>query len=137
MTARKRVLIVEDHEPTRSLIRSILQAQGNGGFEIFEAANGSEGLLAAEKNGPLDLILLDVEMDDMDGYSVCRAIRRLDGDVPIVFVTAHGEVKDRTNGRHAGGDSYLVKPVDRKQLMTLVNLLTNMERRFPRSASAR
>ena len=101
----KSILIVDDHVPTRALIRTILEAEKTEQFEVFEAGTGTECLKAADKQGPFDLILLDVNLPDMDGYSVCRALRHVDKKVPIVFVTAKGDLKDYTAGREAGGPS--------------------------------
>ena len=64
----------------------------------------------------------------MDGYAICRALRHVDKKVPIVFVTAKGDLKDYTAGREAGGDSYLVKPIARAALRSIVNLFTSIER---------
>ena len=64
----------------------------------------------------------------MDGYAVCRALRHVDKKVPIVFVTAKGDLKDYTAGREAGGDSYLVKPIARAALRSIVTLFTSIER---------
>jgi CheY-like chemotaxis protein len=125
----KRVLVVDDHAPTRSLIRSILDAEKGDRFDVVEAASGTECLRAADSKGPFDLILLDVTMPDIDGFEVCRAIRTVDKDVPIVFVTAKGELRDHTAGREAGGDSYLVKPIARAALRSIVGLFTTVSRR--------
>ena len=92
----KRVLVVDDHVPTRALIRTILEAEKTEQFEVFEAGTGTECLKAADKQGPFELVLLDVNLPDMDGYSVCRALRHVDKKVPIVFVTAKGDLKDYT-----------------------------------------
>ena len=97
----KRVLVVDDHVPTRALIRTILEAEKTEQFEVFEAGTGTECLKSADKQGPFDLVLLDVNLPDMDGYSVCR---------------------------EAGGDSYLVKPIARAALRSIVNLFTSIER---------
>ena len=124
----KRVLVVDDHVPTRALIRTILEAEKTEKFQVFEAGTGTDCLKAADSQGPFDLILLDVNLPDMGGYSVCRAIRHVDKKVPIVFVTAKGDLKDYTAGRDAGGDSYLVKPIARAALRSIVNLFTSIER---------
>jgi DNA-binding response OmpR family regulator len=124
----KRVLVVDDHVPTRALIRTILEAEKTEQFEVVEAGTGTECLKAADREGPFDLVLLDVNLPDMDGYSVCRALRHVDTKVPIVFVTAKGDLKDYTAGREAGGDSYLVKPIARAALRSIVNLFTSIER---------
>ena len=124
----KRVLIVDDHGPTRTLIRAILEAEKAGTFEVAEAGTASECLKVFEAQSPFDLVLLDVNLPDLDGYSVCRALRHVDQTVPIVFVTAKGDLKDYAAGRQAGGDSYLVKPIARAALRSIVSLFTSVER---------
>jgi DNA-binding response OmpR family regulator len=124
----KKVLVVDDHVPTRVLIKTILEAEKSETFEVLEAGTGTECLKAADKNGPFDLVLLDVNLPDMDGYAICRALRHVDKKVPIIFVTAKGDLKDYTAGREAGGDSYLVKPIARAALRSIVNLFTSVER---------
>jgi len=124
----KRILVVDDHVPTRALIRTILEAEKTEQFQVFEAGTGTDCLKSADSQGPFDLILLDVNLPDMDGYSVCRALRHVDKKVPVVFVTAKGDLKDYTSGRDAGGDSYLVKPIARAALRSIVNLFTSIER---------
>ena len=124
----KRVLVVDDHAPTRALIRSVLDAEKGDRFEIVEAGSGTECLKAADSKGPFDIILLDVTLPDMDGFEVCRALRSVDKQVPIVFVTAKGDLRDHATGRAAGGDSYLVKPIARAALRSIVNLFTSIER---------
>jgi putative two-component system response regulator len=127
--AQKRVLVVDDHAATRTLIRGILEAEKGTTFQVVEAATGTECLKAADRQGPFDLILLDVNMPDMDGYAVCRALRTVEKNVPIIFITAKSDVKDFVTGREAGADSYLVKPISRSHLRAVVNLFTNIERK--------
>ena len=128
---KKRVLVVDDHAATRALIRGILEAEKGTTFEVVEAASGMDCLKAADGQGPFDLILLDVNMPDMDGYAVCRALRHVEKYVPIIFITAKSDVKDFVTGREAGADSYLVKPITRAHLRSVVNLFTNIERKRP------
>ena len=132
--ANKRVLVVDDHAATRAVIRSILEAEKGVRFDIVEAASGTECLKAADRQGPFDLILLDVTMPDMDGYAVCRALRHVEKHVPIVFITAKTGLKDFTTGREAGADSYLVKPISRTHLRSVVNLFTSIERKKAESS---
>lgn len=132
----KRVLVVDDHAPTRALVRSILDAERSDRFHVVEAANGTECLKAFDTQGPFDLVLLDVNLPDMDGYSICRALRSVDSAVPIVFVTAMGELKDYATGRGAGGDSYLVKPIARASLRSIVSLFTSIARNRVSDADA-
>jgi CheY-like chemotaxis protein len=136
-TPTKRVLVVDDHAPTRSLIKGILDAEKGVKFETVEAATGTECLKAMDRKGPFDLILLDVQMPDMDGYAVCRALRTVGKHVPIVFITGKGDVKDFVAGREAGADSYLVKPITRAHLRSVVNLFTSIERRKSAESSPR
>jgi two-component system OmpR family response regulator len=124
----KRVLVVDDHAPTRALIRTVLEAEKGATFQVVEAATGTECLKAADRQGPFDLILLDVNLPDMDGFSVCRAMRHVDTSVPIVFVTAKDDLKDYASGRDSGGDSYLVKPIARASLRSIVHLFTSIDR---------
>jgi two-component system OmpR family response regulator len=127
----KRILVVDDHKPTRVLIRAILEAERAGQYELVEAATGVECLKAHSTLGPFDLVLLDVNLPDMDGFEVCRSLRTVDKGVPIVFVTARGELKDHAAGRAAGGDSYVVKPISRTALRSLVGLFASIERTPP------
>ena len=119
---------MDDHAPTRTLIRTVLESDKNDPLQVVEAGTGTDTLMAMEKEGPFDLILLDVNLPDMDGYQVCRALRSVDEKVPIVFVTAKGELKDYRLGREAGGDSYLVKPIARSALRSIARLFTSVGR---------
>lgn len=133
--AKKRILVVDDHAPTVALVRAILDAEKHTQYEVVEASTGTECLKAMDQKGPFDLILLDVNLPDMDGFSVCRALRHVETRVPIVFVTAQGDLKDFAAGREAGGDSYLVKPISRNGLKAIVGLLTNIDRAGARELS--
>jgi CheY-like chemotaxis protein len=125
----KRVLVVDDHAPTRLTVRTLLESDKNHKFEVSEAANGTECLKTFDREGPFDLVLLDVAMPDLDGYAVCRALRNVDKDVPIVFITGQRDLKDYHAGRDAGGDSYLVKPISAAALRSTVNLFTALSRK--------
>jgi two-component system OmpR family response regulator len=95
---------------------------------VIEAANGAECLRAFDERSPFDLVLLDVNLPDVDGYTVCSALRRADQTVPIVFVTAKGDLRDYASGRAAGGDSYIVKPIARAALRSMASLFTSIGR---------
>jgi DNA-binding response OmpR family regulator len=125
---RKRVLVVDDHPPTRAIMRNILEADKADPFEVIEAATGAETLKLFESKGPFDLILLDVNLPDVDGFTICKGIRNVDDQIPIVFVTGKTELKDYTTGREAGGDSYVVKPIARTALRSIVQLFTTLGR---------
>jgi DNA-binding response OmpR family regulator len=124
----KRILVVDDHVPTRTLIRNVLERERNERIEVVEAGTGKECLKAFDQQGPFNLVLLDVGLPDVDGFTLCRGLRNVDTDVPIVFVTGKTELKDFNEGRQAGGDSYLVKPISRAALRSLVGLFTGVPR---------
>jgi len=125
----KRVLVVDDHAPTRSTIRALLESDKTQEFQVTEAGTGTDCLKAFDKGGPYDLVLLDIMLPDLDGYEVCKALRRVDKDVPIIFITGQRDLKDYHTGRDAGGDSYLVKPISSAALRSSVHLFTTLNRR--------
>lgn len=125
----KRVLVVDDHAPTRTFVRTVLESEKTDSFEVVEAATGADCLKAFDSKGPFDLVILDVGLPDLDGYQVCKGLRSVDKKVPIVFVTARGEIKDYGLGREAGADSYIVKPIARGALRSMVLLFTSVERK--------
>ena len=127
----KRVLVVDDHAATRALVRAILTAERNEGYEIIEAGSGAAAFGAVDKDGPFDLILLDIELPDVDGYTICRALRQKGITTPVVFVTSKAEFRHYNLGREAGGDSYVVKPINRAALKSLASLFTNVGRKEP------
>ena len=131
----KRILIVDDHPPTLALIRAVLEAEKYQDLSIREANTGADALKTFDRDGPFDMVLLDVGLPDLDGFTVCRALRKVDARVPVIFITAKGELKDFAAGREAGGDSYLVKPISRAALRNTVGLFLNVQRATDRKAS--
>ena len=121
-----RILIVEDELPMRTALVDLLQAQG---YRVAAADNGARGLERALDDPP-DLLLLDVMMPRLDGYSLCRAVRQRTPGLPILLLTAKGSVDDRVTGLDAGADDYLVKPFSSRELLARVRaLLRRAERR--------
>jgi adenylate cyclase len=113
-----RILVVDDNETNRDILLTRLQVHG---YEILQAADGEEALVAVKRDAP-DLILLDVMMPKVDGIEVCR---RLKNDpavpfVPIILLTAKADTKDVVAGLDAGADEYLTKPVDQGALVARV-----------------
>jgi DNA-binding response OmpR family regulator len=108
-TAR-RVLIVDDERSIRMLCRVNLAASG---IEVLEAADGRQGLELARKERP-DLVLLDVMMPELDGWSVARELAADEEtrDIAIVFLTARADPADRRLGEQLGGVGYVIKPFD-------------------------
>ena len=118
--ARRRplVLVTDDHEDTRFLLRTMLERRG---YSVIEAADGEEAVAMALDARP-DLILMDVSLPRLDGLAAARRIRRLGraASAPIVFISGHAEPAYRARAREAGCDDFLVKPFDFAQLDRLV-----------------
>jgi len=119
----KKVLCVDDHVPTRALIKTILEAEKSETFEVIEAGTGTECLKAADKQGPFDLVLLDVALPGKNGFDVCRELRQTGNDVPVLMLTARGEVTDRVVGLKLGADDYLAKPFEMIELLARIEAL--------------
>src|SRR5438874_7120628 len=124
-----RVLIIEDELPMRTALKDCLEAEG---YRVLTAADGESGLKRALEEKP-DLILLDIMMPKLDGYAVCEELRRLSNPVPVLMLTAKGQVEDRVTGLDAGADDYLVKPFSTEELLARVRALL---RRIHRQADA-
>jgi DNA-binding response OmpR family regulator len=121
-----RILIVEDELPMRTALVDLLQAQG---YRVVAADDGARGLERALDDPP-DLLLLDVMMPKLDGYTVCREVRQRAPGLPVLLLTAKGSVDDRVTGLDAGADDYLVKPFSSRELLARVRaLLRRGERR--------
>jgi two-component system cell cycle response regulator DivK len=105
-----KILYIEDDHYNRMLIRRVLQAEG---YAVVEAEDGPSGIEVAQKERP-DLILMDINMPDMDGYAVTAQLRALKDfqDVPIVALTANVMKGDREKSLQAGCSGYIQKPID-------------------------
>jgi two-component system alkaline phosphatase synthesis response regulator PhoP len=122
-----RVLVIDDEAPIRLLCRVNLEAEG---MEVLEASDGPSGLEEARREKP-DVILLDVMMPALDGWRVAEQL--LDAastqDIPIIFLTARAEFRDRARGLDIGGVDYVTKPFNPLELAALVrDLLDRIER---------
>jgi DNA-binding response OmpR family regulator len=122
---RARVLLVED-EP--ALVRGLSDKLSASGIEVQVATDGQSGLDAALA-GKADLILLDVMLPGINGYEICRAVRRHGLDVPILMLTAKGQEEDVVLGLDLGADDYLTKPFRPAELVARVRAL--LRRRAP------
>ena len=114
----KRILVVEDQEDNRQILRDLL---GNAGYELIEAENGEEALAAVARQRP-DLILMDIQLPVMDGYEATRQIRTNPGmkSVPIIAVTSYALAGDESKALAAGCDAYVSKPYSPRQLLAKV-----------------
>ena len=116
----KYILVVDDESRMRKLIKDFLQAKG---FSILEAGDGEEALKVFEENkNKITLILLDVMMPKLDGWSVLRQIRQ-ESKVPIIMLTARGEEQDELFGFELGVDEYISKPFSPKILVARVEAI--------------
>jgi DNA-binding response OmpR family regulator len=113
-----RILTIEDDERIRSATRLALEDEG---YEVLEAADG-EAALELFAGSPADVVLIDVMLPGIDGFEVCRALRRT-SDVPIVMVTARTDTHDVVAGLEAGADDYVTKPFVAKELSARIRAL--------------
>src|SRR5437764_3997808 len=128
----ERILIVEDELPMRTALQDVLAGEG---YRVLTANDGESGLRRAIEEKP-DLLLLDIMMPKLDGYSVCAELRRLSNPVPILMLTAKGQIEDRVSGLDAGADDYLVKPFSTEELLARVRaLLRRVHRQSKESAT--
>ncbi|MFQ7311307.1 response regulator transcription factor [Sellimonas sp.] len=114
-----KILVVDDESRMRKLVRDFLDREG---YEVLEAGNGMEAMDIFYENKDLSLLILDVMMPKMDGWEVCREIRK-ESKVPIIMLTARGEERDELNGFELGVDEYISKPFSPKILVARVNAL--------------
>ena len=119
-----KILVVDDEERIRQLVRKYAEFEGH---EVTEAADGMEAVkLCREKK--FDIIIMDIMMPELDGFSACREIRKT-SRTPIIMLSARGEEYDKINGFELGIDDYVVKPFSPKELMLRVNAVMNRVRR--------
>ena len=111
------ILIVEDDH---DILEGVTILLGREGFKVLKASTGQEALDQISKRP--DLIILDVMLPDMDGFDVCRRIRK-DSLAPVLYLTAKTGVQDKTEGLEAGGDDYLVKPFFQEELLARIRAL--------------
>jgi len=124
-----RILIIEDELPMRTALNDCLEAEG---YRVLTSVDGQSGLERALKEKP-DLILLDIMLPRLDGFAVCAELRRVSIAVPVLMLTARGQVEDRVSGLDAGADDYLVKPFSTDELLARVRALLRRTRRHGRA----
>ena len=135
MADATRVLVIDDEAPIRLLCRVNLEAEG---MEVLEAADGPSGLETARAEVP-DVVLLDVMMPGLDGWRVAEELLDDPGteSIPIVFLTARAELRDRARGIDLGGVDYVTKPFNPVELAPLVRELLDRVSRGERDALRR
>jgi two-component system OmpR family response regulator len=111
-----RLLVVDDEPSIRELLTASLRFAG---FEVFPAADGAEALKLAEQYRP-DLVVLDIMLPDLDGFTVTRKLRERGRDVPVVFLTARDDTNDKVTGLTVGGDDYVTKPFSLEEVVARI-----------------
>ena len=126
------VLIVEDDPNIRELLQLYLE---KGGYAVTLAADGGQGLEKFRAIKP-NLVLLDVMMPVMDGWTVCKAIRQ-ESNTPVIMLTAKGETDDKVTGLRAGADDYVTKPFEMKELLARIEAVLRRTDRVTEEVSDR
>jgi len=114
-----KVLIVDDEPNIRDLLSTSLRFAG---FSVHAVGNGADAVIAAEKGAP-DIILLDVMLPDMNGFSVTKKIRSMGINAPVLFLTARDETADKVTGLTVGGDDYMTKPFSLDEIVARINAI--------------
>ena len=112
----KKVLVLEDESSIRSFIVINLR---RAGYEVIEAETGEEALEKLKEHADVRVALLDIMLPGIDGFEVCRRIRKL-GNTPVMMLTAKGETFDKVLGLELGADDYMVKPFDTKEVVARI-----------------
>lgn len=128
-----KLLIVDDEINIRILIKKYALFEQ---YEVEEAENGMEAIEKCQ-NSSFDLIIMDIMMPELDGFSACREIRKIDKEVPIIMLSARGEEYDRIHGFELGVDDYVVKPFSPRELMMRVSAVLKRSGRAEKDAAER
>lgn len=130
-----KILVVDDDCAINELIKINLELQG---YEVVQAFNGVEGFAKAKQEEP-SLVVLDVMMPEVDGYTVAQRIRQCPdiSDTPIIMLTALSELNDKVNGFNLGVDDYLTKPFEIEELVIRIRALLKRTRQIPKSSAVR
>ena len=124
MQRHETILVVEDEDPIRELVSTALRFTG---FKVETAGTGREALAFA-RNSAFDLIVLDVNLPDVDGFEICRKLRSGGNMVPVVFLTARDDPGDIRSGFTGGGDDYVTKPFSLEELMLRIDAVLRRTR---------
>jgi len=108
-----KILLVDDEESIERLVSNLIT---NAGYDFIHTDNGLDALAIVESKKP-DLVIMDVMMPKMDGFETCRELRRRGVTIPVIFLSAKGDIVDKGVGFQAGGDDYMVKPFDPRELL--------------------
>ena len=130
-----KILVVDDDIAINELIKVNLELAG---YKVFQAFDGTTGFALCKQELP-SVVVLDVMMPEVDGFTVAQRIRKNDAtkDIPIIMLTALSQLNDKVNGFNIGVDDYLVKPFEMEELQVRIRALLKRTQQIPESASTR
>jgi len=130
-----KILVIDDDLAINELIKINLELQG---YQVIQAFNGTEGFALAKQEIP-NLIVLDVMMPEVDGFTVAKRIRQCENiaEIPIIMLTALSQLNDKVNGFDIGVDDYLTKPFEIEELIVRVRALLKRSNQIPKSIAVR
>ena len=130
-----KILVIDDDFAINELIKINLEIQG---YTVIQAHNGTEGFALAKQEAPA-LIILDIMMPEVDGYTVAQRIRQTEfiDDIPIIMLTALSELNNKVNGFNIGVDDYLTKPFEIDELIVRVRALLKRTKQIPKTSAVR
>lgn len=121
----QRILVVDDEEKIRAIIKKYAEFEG---YEIVEAKNGMDAVEIC-RTQDFDIIIMDVMMPELDGFSACKEIKKIK-DIPVIMLSARGEEYDKIHGFELGIDDYVVKPFSPRELMMRVSVVISRNSSF-------
>ncbi|MBO5739276.1 response regulator transcription factor [bacterium] len=130
-----KILVIDDDYAINELIKINLEIQG---YTVIQAHNGTEGFALAKQEAPA-LIILDIMMPEVDGYTVAQRIRQTEiiTDIPIIMLTALSELNNKVNGFNIGVDDYLTKPFEIDELIVRIRALLKRTKQIPKTSAVR
>ena len=114
----KKLLIAEDEDSNYKYLEIVLRKTG---IEIFRAHNGLEAIEITKKHPGIDLVLMDVKMPEMNGLEATKEIKKMNGDIPVIALTAYAMANDREMSLNAGCDDYISKPVRKHMIYSMLH----------------
>src|SRR6476620_6735208 len=127
-----KLLVVEDDPRISDVLEYALKAEG---YEVEKAQRGRDAIEIAKRSSPA-LVVLDVGLPDLDGFEVCRAVRKF-SEVPIIFLTSRSDEVDRGVGLELGGDDYVVKPFSPRELLARIKAIRRRHERMAAPAETK
>ncbi|MBU3184982.1 response regulator transcription factor [Clostridium estertheticum] len=115
-----KILLIDDEESILNLVRMNLVLEG---FEVITSSTGNNGIMAFQDENP-DLVLLDLMLPDLDGYEVMKKIQQINREIPIILLTAKGQLNDKLLGLQLGADDYITKPFDSREIILRIRAIS-------------